>query len=117
MAGETESDDLPSRQYFARVDRIYPTGSRAAAALGEGSVFPIHDQLDESMMNYMLTARHLGQSVIPEMMGGIRSGGLSPAALLVVPLYRFLRSSLSFCAVISFSLAALFSACILRSGS
>lgn len=28
--------------------------------LGEGSVFTVHDQLDESMMNYVLTARHLG---------------------------------------------------------
>lgn len=65
-------------------------------ALGEGSVFPIHDQLDESMMNYVLTARHLGQSVFPEMMGGISSGGLSPAALLFVPLYRFLTPFAAF---------------------
>lgn len=65
-------------------------------ALGKGSVFPIHDQLDESIMNYVLTARHLGQSVYPEMMGGISSGGLSPAALLFVPLYRFLTPFAAF---------------------
>lgn len=38
--------------------------------LGEGSVFVVHDQLDESMMNYVLTARHFGEDIIPEMLGG-----------------------------------------------
>lgn len=60
--------------------------------MGEGSVFEIHDQLDECMMNNVLTARHLGEglSVLPEMMGGINSGGLQPAAILFVPLYRIM---------------------------
>lgn len=58
--------------------------------LGTGSVFLVHDQLDESMMNYVLTARHAGQSLIPEMLGGINSSGLTPAAVLFLPLFRLL---------------------------
>ena len=60
--------------------------------LGEGSVFDYHDQLDEVMMNTVLTARHLGEGVqvLPEMMGGIDASGLQPAALLFVPLFRIL---------------------------
>lgn len=58
--------------------------------LGEGSVFTVHDQLDESMMNYVLTARHPGQGMIPEMLGGINASGLAPSAVLFVPLYRLL---------------------------
>lgn len=58
--------------------------------LGEGSVFTIHDQLDESMMNYVLTAGHPGERVIPEMLGGVNAGGLTPSAVLFVPLYRLL---------------------------
>ena len=56
--------------------------------LGEGSVFPIHDQLDESMMNYVLTSRHMGQEQIPEILGGVSAGGMQPAAVLFLPLYR-----------------------------
>ncbi|MCM1326235.1 MAG: DUF6044 family protein [Bacteroidales bacterium] len=60
--------------------------------LGEGSVFDIHDQLDESILNMVLTARHLGENakVFPEMMGGINASGLQPSAMLFVPLYRIL---------------------------
>ena len=57
------------------------------AMLGEGCVFTWHDQLDESMMNYVLTARHSGASEIPEMMGGIKASGLTPAAILFLPLF------------------------------
>lgn len=60
------------------------------AMLGEGCVFTWHDQLDESMMNYVLTARHLGQSEIPEMMGGIRASGITPSAILFLPLFLLL---------------------------
>ncbi|MCI9338132.1 MAG: hypothetical protein HFH93_11450 [Lachnospiraceae bacterium] len=66
--------------------------------LGEGSVFTVHDQLDESMMNYVLTARHPGASVILEMLGGINASGLQPAAVLFVPLYRFLPAFWAFMA-------------------
>lgn len=58
--------------------------------LGEGSVFTIHDQLDESMMNYVLTARHPGESIIPEMLGGINASGLQPSAVAFVLLYRIM---------------------------
>ncbi|MGN0402586.1 MAG: DUF6044 family protein [Acetatifactor sp.] len=72
--------------------------------LGRGSVFPVHDQLDESMMNYVLTARHLGESFYPEMMNGIDAGGLQPAALLFLPLYRLFSPFTAFmiCYVICF---------------
>ncbi len=58
--------------------------------LGEGSVFTVHDQLDESMMNYVLTARHPGEGMIPEMLGGINASGLQPSAALMSLLYRVL---------------------------
>lgn len=66
--------------------------------MGEGSVFPIHDQLDESILNYVLTARHLGDGggILPEMMGGINASGLHPSAVLFVPLYRFLPEFTAF---------------------
>ncbi len=66
--------------------------------MGEGSVFPFHDQLDESMMNMVLTARHLGEgaSVLPEMMGGINASGLQPQAAAFVPLYAFLPAFAAF---------------------
>ena len=58
--------------------------------MGEGSVFSIHDQLDETICSYVLNARHLfeGTDVLPEMMGGIPASGLQPSAVLFVPLYR-----------------------------
>lgn len=61
--------------------------------LGEGSVFPIHDQLDETLLTYVLNARHLfqgGNAVFPELLGGIRASGMQPSAVLFIPLYRFL---------------------------
>lgn len=60
--------------------------------LGEGGIFEVHDQLDEYMMNTVLTARHLGEGtyILPEMMGGVNASGLQPAAVLFVPLYRIL---------------------------
>jgi len=68
--------------------------------LGEGGIFEINDQLDESMMNYVLTARHWGEGVqvLPEMMGGINASGLRPAAVLFVPLYRLLPAYWAFVA-------------------
>ena len=42
--------------------------------MGEESVFPIHDQLDETLMTYVLNARHLAEPVeqFPELLGGQR---------------------------------------------
>ena len=69
--------------------------------LGQGSVFTVHDQLDESMMNYVLTARHFGADTIPEMLNGINASGLAPSAVLFMlfyvvlpPFYAFLLSYL-----------------------
>lgn len=58
--------------------------------LKEGSVFVIHDQLDEDILSYVLTARHWGEGlqILPEMLGGINASGLQPAAVLFIPLYR-----------------------------
>lgn len=58
--------------------------------LGEGSVFPIHDQLDETICSYVLSARHLfdNSNVYPEMMGGISADGMMPSAVLFILLYK-----------------------------
>ena len=57
--------------------------------LGDGCIFEINDQLDESIMNYMLPARHLwdGSTVYPEMLGGVNASGMQPSAILFLPLY------------------------------
>ncbi len=59
---------------------------------GEKSVFPIHDQLDETLLSYVLSARHLfdGGTVFPELLGGLNKDGLQPSAPLFVLLYRVL---------------------------
>ena len=67
--------------------------------LGEGSVFPVHDQLDETIMTYVLNARHFpvgGDTVFPELLGGIRASGMQPSAVLFILLYRFLPVSAAF---------------------
>lgn len=66
--------------------------------LKEGSVFEIHDQMDEDILSYVLTARHWGEGlqVLPEMMGGINASGLQPAAILFIPLYRVLPTFWAF---------------------
>lgn len=78
--------------------------------LGEGSIFEYHDQLDESMMNIVLTARHLGEGleVFPEMMGGINASGLQPSAVLFVPLYRILPTFWAFVVQYAVCFAAAF---------
>lgn len=61
--------------------------------LGEGSVFPVHDQLDETLMTYVLNARRLktgGGDIFPELLGGINVSGMQPSAVLFILLYRFL---------------------------
>lgn len=60
--------------------------------LGKGSVFTIHDQLDETLYTYVITARHMfsGNTIYPEMLNGIQASGMLPAAVFFVPLYRFL---------------------------
>lgn len=57
--------------------------------LGEKCVFPIHDQLDETILTYVLNAKYLrtGAEVFPEMMGGINASGMQPSAVLFILLY------------------------------
>lgn len=67
--------------------------------LGEGSVFPIHDQLDETLMTYVLNARHLfqdGNTVFPEPLGGINVSGMQPSAILFILLYSVLPTFTAF---------------------
>lgn len=89
-------------QYMNKLDRtpLWWTGVLFLAVtftpyliLGEGSVFAVHDQLDETLMTYVLNARHLFEgknAVFPEMLGGVNASGMQPSAILFVPLYRFL---------------------------
>lgn len=60
--------------------------------LGQGSIFPIHDQLDETILSYVLNAKYLGtgNKSFPEILGGINASGMQPSAVLFVLLYRFL---------------------------
>lgn len=66
--------------------------------LKEGSVFTIHDQLDETILAYIFNARYLGSGVdvFPEMMGGLNKTGIQPSAILFVPLYRILKPFIAF---------------------
>lgn len=60
--------------------------------LGDGCIFEINDQLDESIMNYVLPAKHLwdGSTIYPEMLNGVNASGMQPAAVLFLPLYCLL---------------------------
>lgn len=66
--------------------------------LGEGSVFEIHDQLDETLMTYVLNARHFGdgENYFPELLGGINASGMQPSAILFIPLYRIFSAFTAF---------------------
>lgn len=66
--------------------------------LGDGCVFEINDQLDESIMNYMLPARHFGDgsTVYPEMLNGVNASGMQPSAVLFLPLYCLLSARVAF---------------------
>lgn len=66
--------------------------------LGKGSVFEIHDQLDETLLTYVLNARHLldDTGFFPEILGGIHASGMQPSAILFIPLYRLLPTFAAF---------------------
>ena len=64
---------------------------------GLGSaVFPVHDQLDETILSYVFGARFFGQDTYPTMMCGIPSAGLKPSSYLFVPLYLVFNVYLAF---------------------
>ncbi len=58
--------------------------------MGKDSVFDIHDQLDETILSYLLTGKYMfsGVKIYPEMMNGISASGMLPSAILFVLLYR-----------------------------
>lgn len=66
--------------------------------LGEKCVFPIHDQLDETILSYVLNAKYLGTGteVFPELLGGINVSGMQPSAVLFVMLYRIFPALYAF---------------------
>lgn len=63
-----------------------------------GSVFEIHDQLDETLLSYILNARYLGTNigVFEELLGGINITGMQPSAVIFVPLYRLFPALVAF---------------------
>ncbi|MBO4808925.1 MAG: hypothetical protein J5537_07765 [Lachnospiraceae bacterium] len=77
--------------------------------MGKASVFTWHDQMDETILHYVLTARHLGEGldIFPEMMGGLPASAFQPNAYLFVPLYKFFDPFVAFLLsyVIIFSMA------------
>lgn len=66
--------------------------------LGKGSVFPIHDQLDETILSYVLNAKYLGTDtkIFSELLGGINASGMQPSAVLFVPLYKVMPAFAAF---------------------
>ena len=48
-----------------------------------GSVFNIHDQMDETILTYVLNAKYLGTNItiFPEMLGGVHASGMQPAEI------------------------------------
>lgn len=55
---------------------------------GSGSaIFQMHDQLDETILNYVFTAKYFGSDAYEQMMCGIPSEGLKPFSVIFVPLY------------------------------
>lgn len=66
--------------------------------LGDGCIFEINDQLDESIMNYVLSVRHLldGSIIYPEMLGGVNASGMQPSAVLFLPLYCIFPTRIAF---------------------
>ena len=53
--------------------------------LGSG-IFQVHDQLDETILSYVFSARYWGYDVYSQMMCGVPSAGLKPSAILFVQL-------------------------------
>lgn len=57
--------------------------------LKSGCVFDVHDQLDETILSYVLNAKYIASdvTVFPELLGGVNRTGMQPSAILFVPLY------------------------------
>lgn len=58
--------------------------------LGEGAVFPLHDQLDETILSYVFKARYWNDNVYESMMcGAVTASGLKASAPLFTLLYVY----------------------------
>lgn len=55
--------------------------------LGKGCIFEFHDQMDETLLSYVFSARYPGADIYEQMMCGVPAEGLKPSAILFVPLY------------------------------
>lgn len=82
---------------------------------GENCVFPIHDQLDETILSYVLNAKYLGTGtdIFPEMLGGVNASGMQPSAVLFVLLYKLFPALTAFLIQYAIVFCAAFSVCIL----
>lgn len=63
--------------------------------IGNG-IFPIHDQLDETILNYYFTAKYFGADTYAQMMCGIPAEGLKPFCPIFVPLYAVFNVYIAF---------------------
>ena len=64
--------------------------------LGKGCIFEFHDQMDETILSYIFSARYPGKDIFEQMMCGIPAEGLKPSAILYVPLYMFFEPHTAF---------------------
>lgn len=66
--------------------------------LGKGSVFVTTDQLDDEILTYVLTAKHLfnGQTVYPEIMCGLSHKSMMPPAILFTLAYTVFSPFIAF---------------------
>lgn len=67
--------------------------------LGGGTVFPLLDQLDETILNYVFPARYPGTSVYEQMMCGVPSTSLKPFAPGFVLLFKIMPAFQAFAAM------------------
>ena len=64
---------------------------------GQGSsFFPMFDQLDETILNYVFSVRYFGQDVYEQMMCGVPAEGLKPFCLFFVPIYALFNVYIAF---------------------
>lgn len=65
--------------------------------LGKGAVFPVSDQLDETILNYVFSARFIGKDVYDAMMcGAVSTESLKPFAPFFLPFYVWLSEYTAF---------------------
>ena len=64
--------------------------------LGKGCIFEFHDQMDETILSYVFSARYPGARVYEQMMCGITAEGLKPSAILFIPLYMIFEPHTAF---------------------